>query len=303
MNSHDIAKFLNLPVIGNNIDINGVSDLSTVSSYKLKYVDKLFSGKLDTLNNNKNNLLIVSKKHSINLKVPHIVSKKPRLDFIKITNKYFPKNRVIKLEKTSVIGKNVKLGLGIYIGYNSVIGKNVTIGNNVTILNNVVISDNVKIGSGSVIKSGSVVGEKGFAFERDETNTPLAATHYGSVVIGDSVEVGACNTIACGTFNDTIIGDFVKTDDQVHIAHNAKIGSRTLICACAEISGSVRIGEGCWIGPNVSIIDGITIADHAFIGIGSVVTSNIKPGTKIMGLESVSLKKLLCFKKKVSYGF
>jgi UDP-3-O-[3-hydroxymyristoyl] glucosamine N-acyltransferase LpxD len=302
MNSHEIAKFLNLPIIGNKIEINGVSDLLTTSSNKVKYVDKLFSGSLEVLNNNKNNLLIVSKKHSKDLNVRHIVSNNPRLDFIRITNKYFPKNRVIKFEKTSVIGKNVKFGFGVYIGSNSVIGDNVIIGNNATILNNVVISDNVKIGSGSVVKSGSVIGEKGFAFERDKTNTPLPAIHYGSVVIGDCVEVGACNTIACGTFNDTEIGDFVKTDDQVHIAHNVKIGSKTLICACAEISGSVKIGEGCWIGPNVSIIDGITIEDNAFIGIGSLVTSNVKSRRKIMGLESISLKKLLCFKKKASYG-
>jgi UDP-3-O-[3-hydroxymyristoyl] glucosamine N-acyltransferase LpxD len=302
MNSQEIAKFLNLPIIGNKIEINGVSDLLATSSNKVKYVDKLFSGSLEVLNNNINNLLIVSKKHSKDLNVRHIVSNNPRLDFIRITNKYFAKNRINKFENTSVIGTNVKLGYGIYIGYNSVIGDNVIIGNNVAILNNVVISDNVKIGSGSVVKSGSVIGEKGFSFERDESNTPLPATHYGSVVIGDSVEVGACNTIACGTFNDTEIGDFVKTDDQVHIAHNAKIGSKTLICACTEISGSVKIGEGCWIGPNVSIINGITIEDNAFIGIGSLVTSNVTSGRKIMGLESISLKKLLCFKKKASYG-
>jgi UDP-3-O-[3-hydroxymyristoyl] glucosamine N-acyltransferase len=126
--------------------------------------------------------------------------------------KYFVKNSVNKFEKTSVIGTNENFVFGIYLGYNFVLGDNVIIGNNATILNIVVISDNVKIGSGSLVKSRSVIGEKGFASERDETNAPLPATSLRKRGHWRFCR-SRCNTIACGTFNDTEIGDFVKTDD------------------------------------------------------------------------------------------
>ena len=47
--------------------------------------------------------------------------------------------------------------------------------------------------------------------------------HYGSVIIGNRVEIGALNTIVAGALINTTIGDDVKTDDHVHIAHNVSI--------------------------------------------------------------------------------
>ena len=41
----------------------------------------------------------------------------------------------------------------------------------------------------------------------------------------------------------TIIEDFVKIDDHVHIAHYVKVGQAAMVIACAEVSGGVEVGE------------------------------------------------------------
>jgi acetyltransferase-like isoleucine patch superfamily enzyme len=38
---------------------------------------------------------------------------------------------------------------------------------------------------------------------------------------------------------------------------------------------AVSIGADCWIGANVGVTDGVTIGDHAIIGMGSIVTRDI----------------------------
>ena len=170
------------------------------------------------------------------------------------------------------------------------------------IANNVIISDNVRIGKSCYIKSNTVIGEDGFGFDFEEDGTPFRIPHIGSVYIGNNVEIGAQNTIARGTLDNTIIEDNVKTDDQVHIAHNCKIGKNTLITACVEISGSVEIGANCWIGPNSSIIQKIKIEDNVTIGIGTIVIKDVAAKKKIMALEGLSLRNLLKLKKRIKFG-
>jgi len=142
----------------------------------------------------------------------------------------------------------------------------------------------------------------GFGFDFEEDGTPVRIPHIGNVIIGNNVEIGAKNTIARGTIDNTVIANNVKIDDQVHIAHNCFIGNNTIITACVEISGSVTIGENCWIGPNCSIIQKVTIGDNTTIGIGSIITKDIEANKKIMGLESLELRPLLKVKKRIEYG-
>lgn len=141
----------------------------------------------------------------------------------------------------------------------------------------------VKMGSGCRVKAGAVLGLDGFGFERDESGVPIRLPHIGGVVLGQHVEVGANTVIARGTMSDTVIGDHVKLDDLVFIAHNAKIGARTMVVANAEISGSVSIGEDSWVGPGACIRDNVTIGHNALIGMGAVVVEDVGPYAVVCG--------------------
>jgi acetyltransferase-like isoleucine patch superfamily enzyme len=47
-------------------------------------------------------------------------------------------------------------------------------------------------------------------------------------------------------------------------------------------SRGVRIGRDVWIGANACITDGVTIGDHAVVGMGAVVTRDV-PEWAIVG--------------------
>ena len=76
---------------------------------------------------------------------------------------------------------------------------------------NVVIQDNCKIGLKVLVYS---IKDKNFKFP-----------HIGSVIINDEVEIASGCTIDRGSVGDTIIGKNTYLDNQVHLAHNVKIGS------------------------------------------------------------------------------
>jgi UDP-3-O-[3-hydroxymyristoyl] glucosamine N-acyltransferase len=165
----------------------------------------------------------------------------------------------------------------------AVIGKGVRIGPRSIINHFVVLGEGVRIGADCVVKSGAVIGEDGFGFERGEDGVPVRLVHLGSVLIGHGVEIGSLTTVCRGTLADTIVEDFAKIDDHVHIAHNCLIGSGAMVVACAEVSGGVVLGRGSWVGPNASIIQQRKVGDGALIGIGANVLRDVLPGTTVAG--------------------
>lgn len=289
INSVQIANFLELKHVGKTVDITQPQSLANLQRGNVTFVSRFCAKTAYMLNHQMSCFIIASLEYEGQLIAPHVISNNPRFDFVRILNKFFkPKyERVISvradISETAVIGRDVSIGPFSTIGKNVIIGKGSVIGNNV------VIADKTIIGEGCRIKSGTVIGEKGFGFVRDN-DLVLEFIHYGNVVIGDRVEIGAVNTVVAGTFTSTVIENDVKTDDHVHLAHNVRVGTRTLITACVEVSGSVDIGPDVWIGPNSSINNGLKIGGGAFIGIGSTVTKSVQPYTKVAGNPARTLR-------------
>jgi UDP-3-O-[3-hydroxymyristoyl] glucosamine N-acyltransferase len=176
-----------------------------------------------------------------------------------------------KIHPTAQVGRNVVLGNGVEIGEGARIGHNVVVGHD------------VKIGRFSVIKSGAIIGEDGFGFERDLDGTPLRMLHLGSVVIGDHVEIGSLTTVCRGTLGDTVIEDFAKIDDHVHVAHNCHVKKNALVIACAELSGGAVVGNGAWVAPNASVLEKVVIGDRATVGLGAVVLREVAADQTVVG--------------------
>lgn len=200
----------------------------------------------------------------------------PRLIFTKILRKFNSNVRQPKIENTAIIGENCVLGKNIYIGHFVVLEDNVVVGDNTEILHHAVVSHGVTIGKNVLIKPHAVIGAKGFGFE-DEDGIPLAIPHIGNVIIDNHAEVGSFTTVIRGTLGTTWIKEHAKIDDHVHVAHNVTVGRAAKIIACAEVSGSVNVGDGVWIGPNAAILDGIVLGEKAFIGMGAVIRKDCTP--------------------------
>ena len=151
-----------------------------------------------------------------------------------------------------LIGKNVKIGSNCSIGHNTIIEKNVVIGDNCSIGSNVIIR-NTLIKNNVSILDNCVIGKKGFGFFPNK-NKNIRYPHIGIVIIEDNCEIGCGSTIDRGSLSNTIIGKNTYLDNQIHIAHNVKIGENCIIAGQVGFAGSSIIGNNVndwWTSRNI----------------------------------------------------
>jgi UDP-3-O-[3-hydroxymyristoyl] glucosamine N-acyltransferase len=200
--------------------------------------------------------------------------------------------RQVELGPCAVIGDRVVLGSRVRIGAGAVVGEDVVIGDDVLLHPNVTVLARCRIGSRVVIHPGTVVGSDGFGFAPDGKRYHKQP-HTGIVSIGDDVELGANNTIDRATFGETRIGNGVKTDNLVHIAHNVSIGDNTVVVSQVGVSGSVAVGDNVIIAGQAGIAGHLKIGDGAIIGPRAGIARDVAPGQVVMGAPEMPQKKWL----------
>jgi UDP-3-O-[3-hydroxymyristoyl] glucosamine N-acyltransferase len=181
------------------------------------------------------------------------------------------------IESGARIGANVSIGAHCFIGARCVVGEGGWLAPRVTLYHDVTIGKRV------VIQSGAVIGGEGFGFA-NEKGIWRKIAQIGGVTIGDDVEIGVNTAVDRGALSDTRIGDGVKLDNQIQIAHNVQIGDHTAMAACVGISGSTRIGKHCMLAGGVGLVGHIDICDNVFISGMTMVTRSItEPGSYSSG--------------------
>lgn len=119
-------------------------------------------------------------------------------------------------------------------------------------------------------------------------------------------------TFICG--GSIIRGSFEAGDDccigsYSHIAGNVKLGSHVMIAGGASIYGfnhgmetdriighqpcsskGIIIGDNCWIGASVTIVDGVTVGANSIVAAGAVVTKNIPDWSVAGGVPAKVIK-------------
>ena len=185
------------------------------------------------------------------------------------------------VEAQAMIGEGVRVGPGCHIGRGSVLGRGTRLMARVTIMHG------CTIGEDCLIHTGAVIGSDGFGYAR-EGGRWIKVPQLGGVRVGNRVEIGANTTIDRGALKDTIIGDGVKLDNLIQIAHNVEIGQDTAIAACVGIAGSTRVGSRCMIGGQVGIAGHLEIADGVHILGKSLVAGSIRePGVYSSSIKAV----------------
>ena len=58
------------------------------------------------------------------------------------------------------------------------------------------------------------------------------------------------------------------------------------------INAPIRIEDGCWIGANVTIMPGVTIAKGCIIGAGTLVTEDTEENGIYVGIPARLIRKL-----------
>ncbi len=188
------------------------------------------------------------------------------------------------------IANNVKIKKGAVIHPFVYIQDGVEIGEDTIIHSHVFIGKNIKIGNNVIIHSGTVIGADGFGFERTDRGY-IKIPQIGGVIIEDDVEIGANCTIDRSTIGNTVIKKGTKLDDQVHIAHNVKIGRHTVMAAQTGIAGSTKVGDWVMMGGQVGIKDHVEIKDNTIILAQSGITKNTEKGKIYVGSPAKEAKK------------
>ncbi len=88
------------------------------------------------------------------------------------------------------------------------------------------------------------------------------------------------------------IGTGVLLNDGVKIGHDVTIGDYTSIMPDTGISGGCRIGEQVDIGGHAFLIPGRKVGNQARIAAGSIVFSNVRANTTVLGNPAKRMKEL-----------
>jgi UDP-3-O-[3-hydroxymyristoyl] glucosamine N-acyltransferase len=219
-----------------------------------------------------------------------IVVPNPKIIFSRIIHELFVKQPRPGIHPTAIIDPEAQIHRSASVGPLSYIGAS-TIGEGTVIHGHCHLYDGVQVGRNVIIHAGCVIGGEGFGFERRADGVLEKFPHIGGVIIEDDVELQVMTHVDRGTLGDTIIRRGTKVDSCCHIAHNDDIGEDNIIAAHTMFSGSVKIGDRCWVGPASVFRDVLNVGDDVFIGVGTLVAKDVDDKAQIMGAPARSVSE------------
>jgi UDP-3-O-[3-hydroxymyristoyl] glucosamine N-acyltransferase len=287
-----VAELLDAQFVGDaNLEIIGLATLTAAQPGELSFLANL--AYRDQLTSTKASAVIVHPRQAEECQCAAIILDNPYLGYAKVSALFntLPKadnsiHQSAVVSPTSVIGNNVTLGAncviedhavisdGAIIGSGSVIGANSRIGERTRLHHNVSVYHDVVIGSDCIVHSGAVIGSDGFGFANDKGQW-VKICQIGGVLIGNNTEIGANTTIDRGAMSDTKIGNGVKLDNQIQIAHNVEIGDHCAMAAGTMIAGSTKIGKCCTLAGGVGVAGHLDIAPGSHVTAMTLVTKSI----------------------------
>ena len=184
------------------------------------------------------------------------------------------------------------IGAGVRIGEFCIVESDVEIGPGCALEPYVYIKRWTTMGEGNEISAGTVLGtdplDKGFGGARSYLR------------IGNRNKIREHFTISRGTAPESVteIGDENYIMTSGHIAHNCRIGSRTVIASCALVAGYVEVEDQAFISGGVVVHQYSRIGRLAMIGGNTRVNSDVPPfflyagyNVEAKGLNLVGLKR------------
>jgi len=175
------------------------------------------------------------------------------LVFKKINKRAFiGKNSIIKCRQKITYGTNFTVGINCFIDALSYEG--------------ILAGNNVSIGKNTTIECTGSLKEIG-----------------RGLVLGDNVGIGSHSFLGCAggivIGSDTIIGNFVSFHSENHNYEKTDIPIRLQ----GVNRRGIKVGDNCWIGAKVTLLDGAEVGNGCIIAAGSVVKAGQYADNAIYG--------------------
>src|SRR5438445_13167954 len=161
---------------------------------------------------------------------------------------------------TARIDPQARIGDGVSIGEYCVVESDVIIGPGCRLEPHVYVKRWTTLGEANEISAGTVLGtdplDKNFTGERSYLR------------IGHRNKIREHYTISRATQPESVteIGNDNYIMTSGHVAHNCKIGNKTVICSCALVAGHVEVEDGAFLSGGVVIHQYSRIGTLAMIG-------------------------------------
>ena len=201
-----------------------------------------------------------------------------------------------RIAVTARVHPDATIGPDVVIGEFAIVEQDVTIGSGTQLEPYVYVKRWTTMGTDNRVSAGTVLG-----------TDPLDKNFTGKrsyLKIGNENTIREHYTISRGTAleSETVLGDgnFIMTSG--HIAHNCRIGNRTVIASCALVAGYVEVEDEAFISGGVVIHQYSRIGRLAMIAGNTRVNSDVPPfflyadfniaakGLNLVGLKRAGLK-------------
>lgn len=256
--------------------------------------------------------LIVGRDWTQPAPCPLLKVDKPEVAFALVARWFAPPEPAFPpgVHPTAVVSPSASLGAEVHVGPLAVIeagavigdrtivsaqvfvGQGVRIGSDCRILPQVSIREHCVVGDRVWLHNGAVIGSDGFGYDVDKQGVRTKQPQIGIVVIGNDVEVGANTTIDRARFGKTRIGNGVKIDNLVQIAHNVVIGDHAVIVAQVGIAGSTMLGPHVIMAGQSGAAGHLTIGAGAIVGARSGVTKDVPAKAYVLGFPATPQKEM-----------
>jgi UDP-N-acetylglucosamine acyltransferase len=135
-----------------------------------------------------------------------------------------------------------------------------------------VVAGPTRIGKGNRIYQFASVG--------DDPQDKKYAGEKTRLVIGDGNTIREYCTISRGTVQDegiTSIGDDNWIMAYVHVAHDCRIGSHTILANAVQLGGHVQLGDWAFLGGLSGVHQFVRVGAHAMTGFQTRLSQDLPP--------------------------
>lgn len=185
-----------------------------------------------------------------------------------------------RIHPTAVVDPGAKLADDVEIGPYSVVAGEVELGPGVCVASHAVIVGRTQVGPRTRISPFTAIG---------------AAPQVQGAERATRLSIGADNVIrefcsihagsAAGE-DGTRIGDGNYLMNNVHVAHDCRIGDRCVLASLSALAGHVVVEDDAVVGAMAGVHQFVRIGEHSFTGAATRLSKDVLPFSRVAGARA-----------------